>query len=177
MGAQRHRRYLATGGTGGVQSGTSRGSTGYRTGYCGVPWGCRVLWGGRNAPSLPPRFLNTSTLQLETLLQHTLEKNINHTLPQVIWRFPKHQPQYIELCRIICNTKKKCVFMGKMKSRFKWKWCILEHHVSFICSIWAKQQHHCSCVALNKTVRYKQKFTGFEGNLVHHSRDKYWSRL
>ena len=68
MGAQRHRGYLATGGT------ERYTTTGYTPRYCGVHK--EGAEGGiRSAPSLPPRFLNTSTLQLETLLQHTFKKN------------------------------------------------------------------------------------------------------
>ena len=77
MGAQRHRGYLATGGTEGYTRGVEGpGIEGYTTGYRGPGIaGCTTGQRGiRSAPSLPARFLNTSTLQLETL-QHTLKKN------------------------------------------------------------------------------------------------------
>ena len=70
--------YLATGGTEGYTRGVHKGGTGahvlrgYRgPGTEGYTTGQRGI---RSAPSLPARFLNTSTLQLETL-QHTLKKN------------------------------------------------------------------------------------------------------
>ena len=81
MGAQRHRECLATGGTTGYIIGYFMGYTARysgvhnqvlrvtRPGIAGYTTGQR---GMRPAPSLPPRFLNTSTLQLETL-QHTLK--------------------------------------------------------------------------------------------------------
>ena len=117
--------YLATGGTEGYTRGVQGpkycgvhhqqgvqgpGTEGYTTGQRGI----------RSAPSLPARFLNTSTLQLETL-QHTLKKN--------------HQSHIWQKYFSIFHKTRIMLSLQPTEMSIR------------------EQQHRCSCLALNKTVR------------------------